>query len=240
MIAPRTRRIARTERGGIAAVLITLLVVVAVAGGAAYWFLIREDAKPKPKIEKTKVVAGGTADGTWNLAANDSLGSYAQYRIHEKFADGLVDNEATGRTPAVSGSMTIAGNSVSDITVTADLSKLKSDKQFRDNVLASRGLETAKFPTATFTSTAAATLPSAPVTGKTLDVSVTGDLTLHGVKRSVTATLQGRWDGRQIQVIGGIEIQLADYAMTAPTTPIVASVDDHGTLELNLFFTKAS
>src|SRR6478735_2386006 len=116
------RRIVRTEHGGITAILITLLVVIIAVGGAAYWFLIRE-----------------------------------------QFASGLVDNEATGRTSDVTGSMAISGSTVSGISVTADLTKLQSDKAFRDNVLKSRGLETDKFPTATFTSTAPATLPSAPV-----------------------------------------------------------------------------
>jgi polyisoprenoid-binding protein YceI len=240
MSTRRNRRIVCTEHGGITAILLTLLVVVIAVGGAAYWFLVREDSAPKPEIAKTKIVEGGSVDGTWNLSANDSLGSYAQYRIHEQFASGLVDNEATGRTSDVTGSMAISGSTVSGISVTADLTKLQSDKAFRDNVLKSRGLETDKFPTATFTSTAPATLPSAPVKGETIDVPVTGELTLHGVKQPITATLQGRWDGEQIQVIGSIPIKLADYGMTAPTTAIVAEVDDHGTLELNLFFTKAS
>ena len=219
--------------------LVILLVLIVAAGGAGYWFFIREDTKAKPKIDATKVVAGGTADGTWELTAN-SAGSFAQYRIHEKFVNGLLDNEATGQTTDVTGSMKISGTTVSDIAVTANMAVLKSDKDFRDQVIKDRGLETNKFPTAKFVATAPITLPSAPKVGVTVDVPVTGDLTLHGVTKSVTITLKGRWDGAKIQIIGELPIKLPDYGMTGPTSPLVAEVDDHGSFELKLFFTKAS
>ena len=219
--------------------LVILLVLIVAAGGAGYWFFIREDTKAKPKIDATKVVAGGTADGTWELTAN-SAGSFAQYRIHEKFVNGLLDNEATGQTTDVTGSMKISGTTVSDIAVTANMAVLKSDKDFRDQVIKDRGLETNKFPTAKFVATTPITLPSAPKVGVTVDVPVTGDLTLHGVTKSVTITLKGRWDGAKIQIIGELPIKLPDYGMTGPTSPLVAEVDDHGSFELKLFFTKAS
>ena len=241
MQTPQTRRPITDERGGVAKLLITLLVLVVIAGGAAYWFLIREDTKPKPKITETPIAAGpGTVDGTWTLAPNDADGSLAQYRIGEQFADGLVHSEATGHTTDVKGTMKISGSTVSNVDITANLAALKSDKDFRDGIIRDRGLETNKFPTATFVSTAPATLPSAPVKGATVDVPITGNLTLHGVTKPVTITLKGRWDGAKIQVVGDLAIKLPDYGMTAPTSQIVAAVDDHGSLELKLFFTKAS
>ena len=241
MQTPRTHRPITDERGGVAKLLITLLVLIVVAGGAAYWFLIREDTKPKPKITQTPVAVGtGTADGTWTLTANDSDGSFAQYRIGEQFAGGVIHSEATGHTNDVKGTMKVSGTTVSGVNITANLAALKSDKDFRDGVIKDRGLETNKFPTATFVSTAPATLPGAPVKGATVDVPITGDLTLHGVTKPVTITLKGRWDGAKIQVVGDLAIKLPDYGMTAPTSQIVAAVDDHGSLELKLFFTKAS
>ena len=210
MQTPRTHRPITDERGGVAKLLITLLVLIVVAGGAAYWFLIREDTKPKPKITQTPIAAG------------------------------VVHSEATGHTNDVKGTMKISGTTVSDVTVIANLAALKSDKDFRDGVIKDRGLETNKFPTATFVSTAPATLPTAPVKGATVDVPITGNLNLHGVTKPVAITLKGRWDGAKIQVVGDLAVKLPDYGMTAPTSQIVAAVDDHGSLELKLFFTKAS
>jgi polyisoprenoid-binding protein YceI len=233
-VRPRTR----AERGSIGAWLLGVTVVIVAVVFAGWWFLVRSDAAAKPKIENTKVSAGGSVDGDWKVTANDAKGSFVGYRVHEKFAQGLVDNEATGRTTDVTASMTVAGTTVSDVKVSANLATLKSDEDFRDQRLHSQGLETDKFPTATFAATGPVTLPSAPAKGTTVKVDVPGDLTLHGVTKKVTIPLQGRWDGTTIQVVGSLPITMSDYGITPPTSPIIAEVDDHGTLELQLFFVQ--
>jgi len=227
-------------RGGIATILVVVIVVLAAAGFGAYWFFVRSDAAPKPTIKDTATSAGGSVEGAWQLSANDANGSFVQYRVHEQFAAGLVDNEATGKSTDVTGTLTVKGTTVSDVTVTANLAALKSDRDFRDNALKTRGLETDKFPTAKFVASGSITLPSTPVKGKTIDVEVPGSLTLHGVTKTVTVPLQGRWDGKTVQVVvKALPINLTDYGMTPPTGGPVAEVDDHGDLEMQLFFTQA-
>ena len=56
----------------------------------------------------------------------------------------------------------------------------------------------------------------------------------------MTIPLEGRWDGTEVQVVGHLPIVFGDYGITAPTAPAVASVDDHGEMELQLFFKKAT
>jgi polyisoprenoid-binding protein YceI len=234
-VAPPSDR----ARGGIATVVVIIVVVIAAAGFAGYWFLIREDAAAKPKITATKTVEGGSVDGKWTLTANDVNGSFVQYRVHEQFV-GLIDNDATGKSTDVTGSMTINGTTVSGIEVTANLAALKSDKDLRDNALKSRGLETDKFPTAKFVASGPVTLPNAPAKGATVKVDVPGSLTLHGVTKTVTAPIEARWDGKTVQiVVKQLNINLPDYSITPPTGGPVAEVDDHGDLELQLFFTQA-
>jgi polyisoprenoid-binding protein YceI len=227
-------------RGGIATVVVIIVVVLAAGGFAGYWFLIRDDAAAKPTIKATKTVEGGAVDGNWTLSADDANGSFVQYRVHEQFAAGLVDNDATGKSTDVTGTMTINGTTVSDVTVTANLAALKSDKDFRDNALKSRGLETDKFPTAKFVASGPVTLPSSPAKGVTVNIDVPGSLTLHGVTKTVTAPIQARWDGKTVQiVVKALNINLPDYSITPPTGGPIAEVDDHGDLELQLFFTQA-
>ena len=55
----------------------------------------------------------------------------------------------------------------------------------------------------------------------------------------MTIPLEGRWDGTQVQVVGTLPVAFDDYGITAPTAPAVASVDDHGEMELQLFFQRA-
>src|SRR3954465_3822934 len=93
----------RSAHGGIATVIVIVVVVLGAAVFAGYWFFIRSDAAAKPEIKKTQTVTGGSVNGAWKLTANDANGSFVQYRVHEQFGSGLVDNEATGKSTDVTG-----------------------------------------------------------------------------------------------------------------------------------------
>ena len=65
-----------------------------------------------------------------------------------------------------------------------------------------------------------------------------GTLTLHGVTNAITVTVQARLSGSAIQVITTIPIVFADYQIVAPSSGFV-SVEDHGSIEASLTFTKS-
>ncbi len=114
-----------------------------------------------------------------------------------------------------------------------------SDKSFRDGRLHSSGIESDRFPQAKFKLTEPITLSKVPAAGETITEDATGDFTLHGVTKKVTISIEGRWDGKDVQVVGHLPIVFSDYNITAPTAPVVASVDDHGEMEFQLFFSKS-
>jgi polyisoprenoid-binding protein YceI len=219
------------------------LVAVVAAGVAGWYFFLKTDPEPRAAIKETPTVSApsGTtvnADGTWTVEPGNT-DNFVGYRVTEKLFANVTDSTATGRTNNVTGTLTIAGTKVGDITVTADLRDLKSDNSFRDGRIHSEGLESDQFPEAKFVLTSPITLPAAPTVGQTVTVDATGDFTLHGVTKRVTISLEGRWDGEKVQVVGHLPIVFGDYNITAPTAPVVASVDDHGEMELQLFFQKA-
>ena len=123
--------------------------------------------------------------------------------------------------------------------MTADLTTLQSDEANRDRQLQRQGIETATYPTATFTLTQPIELDAVPAEGEIVDVTATGDLTLHGVTKSVEIPLEARLEGGVISVAGSLPIQFADYNIAQPQGMIVLSVEDHGVLELQLHFTRA-
>jgi polyisoprenoid-binding protein YceI len=226
----------RGERGGIFTFLAVAVLVVIGAGATFWWFVFRSDAAPPPKITDTKVVAGGAIDGDWSIQPGSS--SYVQYRVKEKFVGSVLESDATGRTDDVSGTMTVKGPLVSSVRVTANLAALKSDKDRRDQVIRDSGLQSSTFPTATFVQTGPILLPQAPRKGEKLTTSVTGAFTLHGITKQVVVPLEGRWDGRTIQVVGALPIRFADYGITPPNIGGFVTVADTGAMELKLFFTK--
>ncbi len=225
-----------SERGGIITFLL-LAVVVAVAGaGAFWWFFVRSDAAPPPKLEDTSLAAGGTVDGAWKVTGGGE--SYVQYRVKEQFAGAVIETDATGRTNDVTASMTINGTTVSEVNVGANLVGLRSDKERRDSYIRDNGLQSHEFPIATFMSTQPITLAQAPQKGEKITTNATGRLTLHGITKSVTFAVQGRWDGTTVQVVGTLPIRFADYGITPPNIGGFVSVGGSGTIELQLFFAK--
>ena len=139
----------------------------------------------------------------------------------------------------MSGSLTIAGTKVTAVTVDADLTGLKSDDNRRDGQLSHQGLETSTYPTATFSLTSPIDLGSVPADGAEVSVTATGKLTLHGQTKDVQIPLKAKLSGNTIVVTGSLEITFADYGISKPNSFAVLSIADTGTLELQLFFTKA-
>jgi hypothetical protein len=51
--------------------------------------------------------------------------------------------------------------------------------------------------------------------------------------------MEGRWDGRRIQVVGRLPIVFADYRIDPPNIGGFVTVEDRGEMELQLFFVRA-
>lgn len=214
-------------------------VVVLLAGGAVYWFVLRDDAPPAPELGSDCDVVGDStsADGDWEVVAGEDV--YVGYRIQELFGGETIKKDAVGRTPAVTGTMTIEGGSVESVTIEADLSELASDQGRRDQYMNANGLQTDEFPDTSFETTGVTDLPTDPVAGTTVDATVTGDLTLHGETREVAVPVKACWAGDTIVVTGAAPITLADYSIDTPNVGGFVAVDDAGELELSLTFERS-
>ena len=178
--------------------------------------------------------------GTWNVAAE----SVAGYRVREQLANLSAESDAVGRTDQVTGSITVESDgtttTLTAASLTVDTTSLTSDESRRDNRLRNEGLETDTFPTATFTLTAPVEVPADALTGTPSDVTLTGDLTLHGVTKSVQIPAQAQLVDGTIQVAGSITFPLSDYGIVAPNIGgFIVSIADDGTLEFLVNFSKS-
>lgn len=218
--------------------------VVVIGGFGFYWFFLHGDAPKRaalPSRSAATTVAPGTPvgspDGTWKLVPSEGI--FVGYRVQEQFAGESIEKTAVGRTIGVTGSMTIAGGQVTAVTIEADLTLLKSDQGRRDDYIRTRGLETNTYGTATFVLAEPIALPADLAAGRVFDLTAVGDLTLHGVTKRVELPLQAQWDGKVIDIAGGLTIVMADYGMEPPSNSIV-SVAGEGELELQVSFTRAA
>jgi polyisoprenoid-binding protein YceI len=184
--------------------------------------------------------APGGLDGTWTIDPSvgsfaDFSGSFVGYRVRETLAD-IGAQEAVGRTPDVTGSLVLEGSTITAVEITADLTTLESDDSRRDGQLERQGIQTGRFPSATFSLTSPIDLGAEPVDGRVIEVTASGDLTLHGVTRSVDVPLQAVLSGGVVTVSGSIDIAFADYDIERPSSFLVLSIEDHGVMELQLHF----
>jgi polyisoprenoid-binding protein YceI len=180
--------------------------------------------------------AGATAEGNWNIVRGNT--TFVGYRVREKLANLPAVSDAVGRTPAVTGGMSIFGGKVVGAQINADLRQLASNQGRRDEVIRGRGLETNRFPQAAFQLTQPVNLGQPPL-GKVVTLNAVGTMTLHGVTRQVQLPMQGRWDGNTLQVAGRFTIRFADYRIQAPSVAGFVQVQPQGQVELSLVMARS-
>ena len=184
-------------------------------------------------------LATGQAAGSWTIAKN----SVAGYRVREQLAFVGAPSDAVGRTSSITGSMSLAqtatGYTVTAATFTVDVSTLTSDRSMRDQRIHSIGLQSDRYPTASFKLTTPIALPATASNGQTAQISAIGDLTIHGSTQSVTIPMQAKLSGSQIEAAGSITFPFSQFGMTPPNIGGFVSVQNNATMEFQLFFQRA-
>jgi polyisoprenoid-binding protein YceI len=231
--------------GLIAAGVLAVLVVLGLAGGYVYDFTgVRSAPKPlslsspSPAASAAASSAATGLAGTWTVAS----GSLAGYRVSEKFAGQASSHEAVAQTSSVSGSLAVAGSAgalqANGISVVVDLASLHSvdtvlglNVSNRDRIV-TQSLSIQQFPQATFKADAFA-IPTGLESGQAVTLSLPGQLTIHGVTRPVTASIQAQLSGDTVQVAGSIATNMTDFGITPPALSI-SVVQPQVTIEFKL------
>jgi polyisoprenoid-binding protein YceI len=242
------------------ALLLAIVALLVVGGGATAWalFLRGDNVAPlalpstAPRVAASSG-AGASADpsgagaslpsaaaasvdaasipGAWTIGADSVVG----YRVRERLASLSADSDAVGRTSEITGSVTIAasggGLSVTAADFSVDMTTITSDRSMRDNRLRNDGIQTDSFMTSTFNLTSPVALPAEATTGGQVDVTLHGDLTLHGVTKTVDLPAKAQLNGNLIQVLGSYAFPFADFGINAPNIGGFVAVEDNGTLE---------
>jgi polyisoprenoid-binding protein YceI len=232
-------------------VIAGVVVLLVALGGGYLLFANRTSDSPPPaaldpapstttgEATGTTAQADGTAtpDGTWQVSDDGS--SFVGYRVKEQLAFLNSPNDAVGRSKAVTGTMEVAGDTVEQVRIEADLTQLTSDESRRDNAIRQRGLESERFPTATLELAEPIQLASSPAQGEDVRGQGKGRLTVHGVTREVDLDLRGRWTGETIQVAGQLPVKMSDFQVQPPRFGPVVSIEDGLAVEFNLLFERS-
>lgn len=219
---------------------------VAVALGAAAWFIglplyagfVNSTSSAPPSLDPvtpSEVSSGSPVDinnlsGEWVAGT----GSFAGYRVNEVLRGN--DATVTGRTTKVDGLFTIDEFTLSAATVTVDVASISTPEPSRDDYFRTSAMETDRFPSATFVLTQPVTAQR-PEPNSPQEFTATGDLSLHGVTKSVEAQITAALTNDGVQVAGNIPIVFADFGVQAPNLGFV-TVEKSGSVEFRLDLVK--
>ncbi len=223
---------------------VAAVVILAVAVPFIYIHLIEGPAPAKlvlPATHSTSTaVASGAStgavgvEGTYHVGA----GSEAGYRVTEVLIG--QHSTAVGRTSKIWGSVTISGDSVTAGTFTVDMASVVSDQSERNAQFDGRIMNVSQYPTATLKLTAPISLGTIPAVGAKVTYAATGDLTMHGVTRSVTFPLSAERTASGIYALADLPIQFSEWNIANPSVGGFVTTDSSGTLEVLVFLTAGA
>jgi hypothetical protein len=245
-----------------------ILIVVALAGLGlaalgAFWFVSRDTvgavdldraladaaaaeapssgASGEPaEGDAANAAAVTDATGTWVVDTGfvtfdtaTGAGSWVGYRIDEELA-GVGAFTAVGRSPRVEGEVVIDDAVVLSATIRADLQGLVSDNANRD----ARVRPLFSDRPVVFTLSEPVDFGAVPSDGQRVTVVARGVLRIGTVERDVEVALSADVAGSRLVVTGSTVVTLADYGVSVPSAPVVLSVSDEATIELQLFLSR--
>lgn len=198
---------------------------------------------------------GGTGGGAASAAATlsptttgkvftiDASSSQASFTTHEVLLG--QPKAVVGTTNGVSGQILVDTTTPSKSAVGAiriDLTGLTTDSDMRNQTIQNRILETGDPSNqyATFVTKSVSGLPSSVAVGQKLTFTLTGDLTIHQVTRTVTFTATATLtSATELTGQAQATIHYSDYNISIPNVPQVSDVSDTVTLAL-AFTAKAA
>ena len=240
MHTTRPSRLRRTILAGGAA----LVIAASALGVGAYSYLkpTATASTPITAVPLTTMATNDSAAEAVSVAASDA--TVYEIQSSASTASFIVDEVLRGSPYTVVGTTNqVAGQIAFDPadpgsaqvgTILIDARTLVTDDESRTRALGNRILNTDQYEYVSFTPTELTGLPESVTAGQPFTFQATGDLTIKDTTRpvsfdvTVTPTTDGTLDG-----IATTTIQYADWGVSIPSVPFVASVDQDVVLQLN-------
>jgi len=174
-------------------------------------------AAPSNTAEPAAPPAGADDVRTFRIIPEQSTVSYSVGEVF--FNENNRFNLAVGTTQEINGEVFVnmthpEQSSVGTITV--DISTFTSDSSRRDNAIRNRWLESATYPMATFVPTQVSGLSADVQAGETVNLQISGDLTVREVTKPVTFDVQVRLENDVLQGSATTEVLMTDFGFSPP------------------------
>jgi polyisoprenoid-binding protein YceI len=240
-----SRRVAMFAIGGGVALLVVAFLLI--------YFVVFPTSSPKPFTLSTSTAgAAATATSAATQASSAAVlsghwkrvsGSEAGYRVREKLAFLPAESDAVGRTSQVTGAALFSQDAgtvtISSASFDVAVSTLTSDRSQRDEKIHEIGLESSRYPTATFVLSTPLRVSASALAGKVAHVSVTGVFDIHGTSRRETLPVEMSLSASTFQAVGSLTFPWSEFAMSAPSIGGFVNVSETATMEFDLHLQRA-
>ncbi len=182
----------------------------------------------------------GSASSEVTYVLNPSK-SQASYDVQEQLARFNFPTQAVGKTNNVTGQIALNPDGSIDQAnskFTVDLVSLATDSNMRDNYVRRNILQTDQWPQAVFVPTQITGLPTSLPQSGTVSFKVTGNLSIRNVSKPVTWDVTATINGGEVTGAATTNMTFEDFGIPQPQVPVVLSVVDKITLNLNFDMVK--
>ena len=230
----RTAAVCRTML--LCARLAALALLLAACGGAAVAPSPSATSAPTGSAPSASATATHLAvpAGAAGFAVAD--GSKAVIRVNEQVAGVALPGEAVVTTTVMDGEFVLLpdGTFASGSKIRADLDRLKSDNDLRDEWIKFNTLLTRTYRYAEFTPTRLTGVPLPLPAAGTWNAKLDGTMKIRTTEKPVTWDLTVTRDGAKTTAGGGIVFTFGDYGMAVPANRLILSVKDEIRLRVDL------
>ena len=220
---------------------IGLIAGIAIISIGAFFYMTRAVAAPSTDIQSSaqqlEVSDDTTSDSIETLFRISQSESEVTYTIEEVLNG--ADFTVVGTTNEVAGDIVVnlSNPSLSEVgEIRINARTFATDEERRDNSVARFVLQSEDDANEfiIFTPTSLAGLPDSIAAGDTVTFQIIGDLTITGTTNSVTFDVTATLDTvNQLSGLAEATINYADFGLSIPEVPFVASVEDTVILSLN-------
>jgi polyisoprenoid-binding protein YceI len=214
-------------------ILIVLAIVGFTAGPWVYREFVAGDADPELTLPGQTQAATTDVNGTWTVVPgpdDDTTRTQAGYRVDEILRGSPLT--VNGRTPKITGEADVVAEKLESATFTVDVASISSPESARDNQFRGESiLDTATFPTAELRLTQPVDIAAVPESGASVTLDVPVSLTIKGVSRDVTASVDVQRTGDAIVAVGSVPVTWINFNVTPPDFAGFVTVEPTGTIE---------
>ena len=194
--------------------------------------VLRPSAEASAPIEAVALAPTASESTVYTI---DSTTSEARFVIDEVLRG--ADYTVVGSTDQVAGEFALDATDTGSAevgTILINARTLETDDSSRTRALQNFILNTSEYEYIAFTPTAISGLPSSVSVGETYAAQLTGELSISGTTREATFDVN-LTPVSDTQLVGTASstINFADWGLSIPSVPFVASVDDQVRLELD-------